>query len=98
MADFCLVSRRALADFEYQIFRFHFLLGADWRLCCGRLKMEKGLFFHHVYSIEQHLGRVFAELAPYPLFPVAEYFAGTERRGMESSTSPANTTSLLLSA
>lgn len=74
MADFCLVSRRELDDFEYRIFRFHHLLGADWRLCCRQLKMERGDFFHAVYRIERKLGKVFAELEPYPLYPLPEYF------------------------
>ena len=74
MADFCLVSRRELDDFEYKIFRFHHLLGADWRLCCRQLKMERGDFFHAVYRIERKLGKAFAELEPYPLYPLPEYF------------------------
>jgi hypothetical protein len=75
VADFCLVSRRALDDEEHRIFRLHFLLGADWKLCCRQLKMDRGEFFHWIYRIEQKLGRVFAELKPYPLFPLDEYFA-----------------------
>jgi len=80
LADFCLVSRRVLDDFEHRIFRYHFLLGADWRLCCRQLKMDRGSFFHAVYRIEQKLGRTFAELEPYGLYPVNEYFAGVIRR------------------
>jgi hypothetical protein len=80
MADFCLVSRRALDDFEYRIFRYHHLLGADWRLCCRQLKMERGDFFHAVYRIERKLGQVFAELEPYPLYPVREYFNGVVQK------------------
>ena len=76
MADFCLVSRRLLDDFEYRIFRFHFLLGADWRLCCRQMGMDRGTFFHAVYDIEQKLGQAFAELEPYPLYPLDEYFGG----------------------
>lgn len=79
IADFCLVSRRALDGRQYDIFRFHFLLGADWRLCCRRLGIDRGTFFHEVYRIEQALGRIFAELEPYALFPLDEYFAGTIR-------------------
>ena len=86
MADFCLVSRRTLEDFEHRIFRIHYLLGADWRLCCRQLKLERGVFFHHVYNIEKRLGRVFAELTPYSLYPVSEYFGGTTRRGVASAT------------
>lgn len=74
MADFCLVSRRELDDFEYKIFRYHHLLGADWRLCCRQLQMDRGDFFHTVYRIEKKLGKIFAELEPYPLYPLPEYF------------------------
>ena len=76
VADFCLVSRRVLNDFEYKVFRFHFLLGADWRLCSRQLGMDRGTFFHSVYRIEHRLGRVFAELEPYALFPLDEYLGG----------------------
>jgi hypothetical protein len=86
MADFCLVTRRTLEEFEYKLFRYHYLLGADWRLCCRQLKMERGVFFHLVYSIENRLGRVFAELTPYALYPVSEYFAGTTRRDAQPAT------------
>ena len=77
MADFCLISRRELDAFHYKIFRYHFLLGADWKLCCRQLHMDRGLFFHAVYRIQQKLGRVFAELQPYALYPLDEYFGGT---------------------
>lgn len=78
MADFCIVSRRVLSDEEYKIFRFHFLLGADWKLCCRRLNIDRGSFYHAVYRIQERLGRVFRELEPYALFPVDEYFNGTK--------------------
>jgi len=80
IADFCLVSRRYLDDVEYQLFRFHFLLGADWKLCCRRLKIDRGTFFHSIYRIQQKLGRVFRELEPYALFPLDEYFGGSVRK------------------
>jgi len=79
MADFCLVSKRALEPEEYQIFKFHFLLGADWRLCCRRLNIDRGSFFHQLYRIEQKLGRVYRELRPHALFPLDEYFGGKVR-------------------
>jgi hypothetical protein len=74
MADFCLVSRRALDEPDYRIFRYHYLLGAPWKLCCRQLKMDRGNFFHAVYRIEQTLGQVFAELEPYALYPLRDYF------------------------
>jgi hypothetical protein len=76
-ADFYLVSKRHLDESEFRIFRFHFLLGADWKLCCRKLDMDRGSFFHAVYRIERKLGRVFRELQPYGLFPLDEYFHGT---------------------
>ncbi len=79
IADFCLVSRRALDDFEHRLFRYHFILGADWKLCTRKLGMDRGNFFHAVYRIEQKLGRVFREMQPYPLFPLDEYFHGPSR-------------------
>jgi hypothetical protein len=77
VADFTLVSKRVLSEEDHQIFRFHFLLGADWKLCCRRLNVDRGTFYHKVYKIQERLGRVFAELQPYALFPVDEYFNGT---------------------
>lgn len=79
IADFCLISRRTLNDYEHRIFRYHFLLAADWKLCCRKLNMDRGSFFHDVYRIQQKLGRTFRELEPYALFPVDEYFNGTKR-------------------
>ena len=80
VADFCLVSRRTLTEFEHQVFRFHFLLGADWRLCCRQMRIDRGTFFHAVYRIQQKLGRVFRELEPYSLYPLDQYFGGTVRK------------------
>jgi len=80
LADFCLVSRRTLDDAEHTLFRFHFLLGADWKMCCRRLNLDRGSFFHMVYRIEQKLGRTFCELEPYALYPLDEYFGGVIQR------------------
>ena len=79
LADFCLVSRRTLDEREHQLFRYHFLLGADWKLCTRKIGMDRGTFFHSVYRIEQKLGRAFRELEPYSLFPIDEYFNGASR-------------------
>ena len=79
-ADFCLVAKRVLDEYEHKIFRYHFLLGADWRLCCRQLQLDRGIFFHAVYRIEQKLGRAYREIRPYSLFPTDEYFGGTIRK------------------
>ena len=52
IADFCLISKRFLDEFEYRVFKAHFLLGADWHLCCRQLKVDRGEFFHAVYRID----------------------------------------------
>jgi hypothetical protein len=80
MADFYLVAKRTLKEDEFRLFRFHFLLGADWKLCCRRLGIDRGTFFHAVYRIEQKLGREYREIRPYSLYPPDEYFGGTMRK------------------
>jgi hypothetical protein len=75
-ADFALVAHRSLDPEEYGVFRLHFLGCADWRACCHTLGLDRGTFFHRVYSLTERLGRIFAELRPYPLYPVSTYFGG----------------------
>jgi hypothetical protein len=77
VADFVLVGQRALADspLELAIFKAHFLLAGDWKICCRQMKIDRGPFFHAVYRISEKLGRVYAELQPYPLYPTRQYFA-----------------------
>jgi hypothetical protein len=77
IADFTLISRRILDEEEYRLFKFHFLYGADWKLCCRQFSLNRGNFFHATYRIQQKLGRVFYELEPYGLFPLDEYFNST---------------------
>ncbi len=79
VADFILVSRRSLTPTEYRVFRYHFLLGADWKLCSRKFGLSRGNFFHMVYRIMHKLGRVFRELEPYGLYPLNEYFSTTVR-------------------
>jgi len=88
IADFCLVSRRTLNDAEYRLFKYHFLLGADWNLCCRKLHVDRGTFFHEVYRIQQKLGRVFRELKPYALHPLDEYFNSTARSNEPATAAP----------
>ena len=49
-------------------------------MCCRRLAVDRGTFFHLVYRIEQKLGRAFAEVEPYALYPVREYFSDSANR------------------
>lgn len=84
MADFCLVSQRVLSAKDYRLFRDYFLLGADWDDVADRLLLARGNFFHAVYRIERQLGRAFAEIRPYALYPLDEYFGGTVRKRASS--------------
>jgi hypothetical protein len=85
LADFCIVSKRYLSAPEYRIFKYHFLLGASWRLCCQKLKTDKGAFFHSVYRIEQRLGRIFRDLQPYALYPLDDYFHATRAESVSKA-------------
>jgi hypothetical protein len=76
IADFTLVAKRSLDAYHYRIFRYHYLLGADFRLCCARLRLDRGDFFNALYAIQNKLGKVFSSLKPYALYPVSDYFAG----------------------
>jgi len=71
--------------YRVSVFRNHFLLGADWRICCRQLNIDRGSFFHYVYNIEDRLGRVFAELTPTRSIR-REYFSGVERREPQRAT------------
>ncbi len=75
IADFELIARRLLDQDRYKIFRFHYILGADASLCCRRLGMTRGSFFHTIYRIEELLGEAFASMQPFALYPPRDYFA-----------------------
>jgi hypothetical protein len=79
MADFILLAKRTLDEDEYRMFRLRYMLGADWQLCARKLKLDRGTYFNRVYSVQKKLGRAFAELEPYPLFPLSEYFHSSHR-------------------
>jgi hypothetical protein len=88
MADFLAVADRVLDDLELKVFRVHFLLGADWRLCVRRLGVDKGRFFHAVYRIEKKIGRECREVAPYALFPIDAYFNSLPRQREVAPSDP----------
>lgn len=88
IADFYLVSKRNLSPAEWDIFRFYFMLGADWKLCCRRLNIDRGNFFHSVYRIEQKLGAIFRSLEPFALYPLDEYFYGSKQESVKPTVPP----------
>ena len=78
VADFVLISKRVLGDNTpaHRLFKYHYLLGADWKLGTAKLGINRGNFFHECYRVQQRLGRAFRETQPYGLFPIDEYFGG----------------------
>jgi len=87
LADFELMAYRALNRNQtreqtggkhselWNVFRFHYLLGADWSLCCQRLGLTRGDFFHANRRIQELCGQAFFETKPRALYPTDEYFS-----------------------
>jgi len=82
VADFCLIAERELNPEDYRIFRYFFLLRADWKLCSRFTGLDRGNCFHAIYRVEEKLGRCFAEMKPYPLYPTDEYMGGTVKSAL----------------
>jgi hypothetical protein len=82
-ADFVIVARRNLDAWQYQLFRFQYLLGADPNLVRKRLGLQRGAYFHAMYRIEEHLGQTYTELQPYALYPTKDYFSFRSRTPVE---------------
>lgn len=89
IADFLHTASRILTEEEHKIFRYRFLLGADWRLCARKLGIDKGRFFHAIYRIQVKLGQEFAHMQPYSLFPLADYFCSMPLKQPVKALTPA---------
>lgn len=63
VADVLLIARRTLNRAEMRLWRLHYVLGADWRLCCQRLDVGRAAFLSAAYRVEQKLGRAFRDEA-----------------------------------
>ncbi len=81
-ADVFLVSLGNLTEQEQVIFREFFIADKPWYAVAGRAGLDRGNFFHAVYRIEERLGRLYAELQPFSLFPTDSYFLQTIQRGV----------------
>jgi hypothetical protein len=77
-ADVALTARRELSEPDYRIFQLR-LEGLDQAACSRLLRMREGDYWHALYRIQERLGKVFAELEPYPLYPDYAYFGGWRR-------------------
>lgn len=81
-ADFILAARRTLDAKHFLLFEMFWLSNADWKMCARKLGVDKGQVFHAVYRVEAVLGRAFAEMQPYGLYPVDEYLHGAAAPGL----------------
>jgi hypothetical protein len=71
---------RALDRFQYQLFRFHYILGADVALCCRRFHLTRDAFVDAIDRIKVIVGQAFMETEPFGLYPVERYFASSRER------------------
>jgi hypothetical protein len=71
-ADFELTALRVLDPLEAAVFWLHLIGGREWRICCARLQLSRGNFFHAVYRAERKMG---IALRIRGLFPIDEYMS-----------------------
>lgn len=71
-ADVLLTVRRVLRGNERRVFQRHAIDGADWRVVCREVGIDRGAMFHHLYRAEAKFGRECARLA---LFPFEDYLS-----------------------
>jgi hypothetical protein len=64
---------------QWLIFRHHYILGQK----AGEVQRLTGLsrntgYYHEIERIEQTCGKAFASTRPYSVWPIREYFQGTD--------------------
>jgi hypothetical protein len=60
---------------EAELFRLYVKQGLNWKVCAKRLGVdERRSFWRLVYVMQAKLGRIYADLRPYPLHPLDDYF------------------------
>jgi hypothetical protein len=84
-ADAFLIAKRTLSPLEFDIYRRHFLAGAPW---FKFPTVDRGNFFHACYRIEQKLGDQYANLEPYPLFPLDAYMSSDHALNRQADVRP----------
>ncbi len=58
MKDFRFISQQTLSPVEHELFTHHYLLGADYKSCCRKLKITKPVFYRARRRVEETLGAV----------------------------------------
>ena len=79
IADFISIAKRALGarSFHYAVFNYHFLLGADAGMVCGRLNINMPTFTAACEHIRCVVGLALFDTRPFPLFPPDAYFSSS---------------------
>jgi len=88
IADFYLLCQRTLTAEEWDVFRFHYLLGAAASMVARRFNMTRAAFETMAQAIESKLGRAFRETEPFALYPLDEYFGTVIRGGVVKPCAP----------
>jgi len=70
LADVDLAARRVLSAEERKVYELYSVGGFAWDQCARKLGMDRGNFFHAVYSVERKLGKA-VYLAG--IFPAGRY-------------------------
>jgi hypothetical protein len=65
IADVHLVAKRTLTLEDFKLFRYHYCLGADVKLCAAPLGIEREACVQRRQAIEARLGQVFRDMRPY---------------------------------
>lgn len=92
IADFERVANATLHGLEAFVMRYHFYRGFQWRECISifthrhHVKVDRGLFFHAIYRVEQKLGRRFLLSPGAELYPVGKYLGATGTHTTTPST------------
>ena len=78
---FVMIAKNVLDEGAHQLFRIHVLLSADWKLCCRKMGIGKGVFDERLAAIEQKCGRAFRDAG---LWTANDGAGGGGRRKPES--------------
>lgn len=59
-ARFIELSQYTLSAFEYRLFNYHFLLGANSVLCCRKMNIDLNTFSETVRQLQEKVGKALA--------------------------------------
>ncbi len=74
-ADFESAARRSLSAEQLRLFRYHHVLGASPELAARRMGISERHFFRLLAELECAVGREFALMTPYSVYPPREYLS-----------------------